>query len=89
MVNEKDILSKLENIERLTLLAAKTVLDTEDVAMLTGYSVAYIVQLVKARAIPYYRRGNRRFFNRDEIEGWMMGTRIPANEEIRRTAIGY
>ena len=89
MVNEKDILERLERIERMTLLAAKVVLDTDDVAMLTGYSPAYIAQLVKSRQIPYYRRGNRRYFDRDEVEAWMLECRIPADNEITAKAVGY
>ena len=83
------ILARLERIEKMTLLAAKLVLNTEDVAMLTGYSTAYIDQLVKSREIPYYKRGNRRFFDRDEVEDWMRENRIPANNEITAQAVGY
>ncbi len=89
MTDADTILARLERIERMTLLAAKSVLDTEDVALLTGYSAAYIGELVKRREIPYYRRGNRRFFDREEVEGWMLENRIPANYEITAKAVGY
>lgn len=83
------IMERLERIERMTLLGAKQMLDTEEVAMLTGYSVTYIGQLVKNREIPYYKRGNRRLFDRDEIDEWMHANRIPTKDEINVAAVGY
>ena len=88
-MNDAELIERLERIERMTLLAAKQMLDTEDVAMLTGYSVTYVAQLVKSRQIPFYRRGNRRYFDRVEIEKWMLDDRIPTNDEIRNQAVGY
>jgi len=70
-------------------LSAKNVLDINDTAELTGYSVKYLRLLIAKREIPHYRRGNRLYFNRDEIEDWMMGTRIPTKEEMNVRAMGY
>jgi len=56
---------------------------------LTGYSVKYLRLLIAKRDIPHYRRGNRLYFDRDEIEEWMLGERIPTNEEMKVKAIGY
>jgi excisionase family DNA binding protein len=65
------------------------VLDINDTAELTGYSVKYLRLLIAKRDIPHYRRGNRLYFDRDEIEEWMLGERIPTNEEMKVKAIGY
>lgn len=89
MTTLEDIAKRLDRLETLTALASKTVLDINDVASLTGYSVKYLRLLIARRDIPHYRRGNRLFFNRDEVEDWMMGTRIPTNEEMRVKAMGY
>ena len=89
MMTLEDIAQRLDRLETLTALSAKTVLDINDTAELTGYSVKYLRLLIAKREIPHYRRGNRLYFNRDEIEDWMMGTRIPTKEEINIKAMGY
>lgn len=89
MITLEDIAKRLERLEALTALASKEVLDVNETAQLTGYSVKYLRQLIAKRDIPHYRRGNRIFFNRDEVEEWMMGERIPANEEMNVKAIRY
>lgn len=89
MISLEDIAKRLDRLETLTALSAKTVLDINDTAELTGYSVKYLRLLIAKRDIPHYRRGNRLSFNRDEIEDWMMGERIPTNEEIQTKAVGY
>lgn len=83
------VMDRLESIERMTLLAAKNVLDLSDVALLTGYSKKYLRLLIARREIPHYRRGNRLYFSRDEIDGWMLEQRIPTNGETERQAVGY
>ena len=89
MMTIEDIAKRLDRLEALTALSAKNVLDINDTAELTGYSVKYLRLLISRREIPHYRRGNRLYFNRDEIEDWMMGERIPTNEEIQIKAMGY
>ena len=89
MITLEDIAQRLDKLETLTALASKDVLDINDVAILTGYSVKYLRLLIAQRDIPHYRRGNRLFFNREEIEDWMMGERIPTNEEMKSKAMGY
>ena len=89
MMTLEDIAQRLERLEALVALSAKEVLDINDVAQLTGYSVKYLRLLIAKRDIPHYRRGNRLYFCRTEIEDWMMGERIPTNEEMKTKAMGY
>jgi len=89
MITLEEIAKRLDRLETLTALSAKNVLDINDTASLTGYSVKYLRLLIAKREIPHYRRGNRLYFNRDEIEDWMMGTRIPTKEEMNIKAMGY
>lgn len=89
MITLEEIAQRLDRLERMTALSAKNVLDINDTAELTGYSVKYLRLLIAKRDIPHYRRGNRLYFDRDEIEDWMLGERIPTNEEMKVKAIGY
>lgn len=88
MITLEDIAARLERLERATALN-KAVLDINETAMLTGYSVKYLRLLISQRSIPFYRRGNRLYFCRAEVEDWMMGERIPTQEETRIKARGY
>jgi excisionase family DNA binding protein len=89
MTTLEDIAKRLERLEALTALASKEVLDVNETAQLTGYTVKYLRLLISRREIPHYRRGNRIFFNRDEVEEWMMGNRIPTIDEVQQKACGY
>ena len=89
MTTLDDIAKRLDRLEGMVALSAKVVLDIKDVAEITGYSVKYLRQLIARRDIPHYRRGNRLYFNRDEIEDWMMGERIPTKEEMNVRVMGY
>lgn len=89
MITLEDIAQRLDRLERMTALSAKNVLDINDTAELTGYSVKYLRLLIAKRDIPHYRRGNRLYFDREEIEDWMMGTRIPTKEEMNVRVMGY
>lgn len=86
MITLEEIAKRLDRLERATLLN-KAVLDVKEAAMLTGYSVKYMRLLIAQHEVPYYRRGNRLFFNRSELEDWMLNERYPSNEEIKRRAI--
>lgn len=81
MITLEDIAARLDNLERSAALA-KNVLNIGEVALLTGYSVKYLRLMVSQHQLPYYRRGNRLFFYRAEVENWMMAQRIPSNEEL-------
>lgn len=89
MITLEDIAKRLDRLETLTALASKDVLDIKDTSMLTGYTVKYLRLLIARRGIPHYRRGNRIYFNRDEVEEWMMGERIPTIDEVQQKACGY
>lgn len=89
MITLEQIGQRLERLEALTTLAAKNVLDIKETATLTGYTVKYLRSLVARRQIPHYRRGNRLYFSRDEVEDWMLGQRIPTIDEMKSKAIGY
>lgn len=84
---EETILLKLEAIERNTLLAAKTVLTSQDVAFLTGLSLSTIYSMTCKQQIPHYKpTGRHIYFDRKEIEEWMKQNRIGTIQEAERAA---
>lgn len=72
-----------------SLLASKSVLNTKEVAVLTGLKVAYIYRLTSTNKIPYYKRGKLVYFDKSEVEAWMKQTRVGTKEEALNTAARY
>lgn len=85
MTTLDDIAKRLDRLESM-LATQKSVLTIGDVALLTGYSVKYLRRLTAEHEIPYYRRGNRVFFARNEVEDWQTANRVKSNEEITNQA---
>lgn len=84
------ILKELRDIRRLTLLAAKNVLDIDDVVALTGLSKSYVYKLTCKKEIPYYKpNGKLIYFDRQEVEGWMKQNRVNSIAEAEQTASNY
>lgn len=87
----EEILKELQRLKELTLLSAKSVLTMNDVADLTGLSKSHIYRLVCKRQIPYYKSAGGKFtyFNKAEIEGWLMAHRVPTIDEAEAEAVNY
>lgn len=89
-MEEKTILEKLAQIEKYSLLAAKNVLNIEDVAALTGLAKSYLYKLTSRKEIPHYcPNGKQIFFDREEIENWMKRGRVATRSEIENKAVTY
>lgn len=85
----KDIAQRLERIERL-LIAQKSVLTFAEALEYTGISASYLYKLTSARMIPHYKPlGKMIYFNRAELDAWMLSRRIKPNAEINNEATTY
>lgn len=84
-----EIMEKLCSIERNSLLAAKNVLNIDDVSLLTGLSCSSIYKMTCTRNIPFYKNGKFLYFDKKEIENWMKSQRFPTNEEAEQKAINH
>ena len=83
-------LTQLDRIERNSLLAAKNVLTVEDAAILLGLSPSTIYRWTMTKIIPHYKpNGKLVFFNKKELEDWMMRNRVASEEEIMDKAANY
>ena len=77
---EAELKDRLDKIERLALLGAKTVLTVKDVALLLGKSEKTVRNL--APEIPHYRNGHGIWFRREEIEAWQCQVKCTPVETI-------
>jgi len=86
---ETDALTaQLARIERNTLLSAKNVLTVNDFALLAGLSKRTVYRLTSTHQIPYYKpNGKDIYFNRAEVESWLLQNRTATDEEIRQRAV--
>lgn len=74
---------KLERIEKL-LISQKTVLNFEELVEYTGLSQSYLYKLTSKGDIPFYRpNGKQLYFNKAEIDAWLLRNRSKTNEEIQ------
>ena len=82
---------RLERIERITLLSAKTALNMDDMAAYTGLSKLYLYKLVHLRKIPFYKNpgGKLTYFNKAEVDRWLLAHRVATREEMEAQAAAY
>ena len=89
MENLQSINDRLRNIETL-LLSQKTVLNFDEVAVFTGLSKSHLYKLTCSGGIPCFKpSGKHIYFNRQEIEQWLMQNRKPTNVEIDSQVKNY
>ena len=87
---EQIIYDKLDAIERYSLLAAKNVLNLQDVELLTGLKRSHLYKLTCTRQIPHYKpNGKQVYFDRAEVEAWMKQNRVNTKNEAEQKAIAY
>ena len=81
---------KIDKILMYSLLAAKNVLNIDDVAVLTGLSKSTLYKMTCAKEIPFYRpNGKMIFFDRKEVEQWMKRNRVAAVCELEDNAVDF
>lgn len=86
----EEILQRLEQIERYTLLGAKNVLNLDDVALLTGLSKSHLYKLTCQKMIPHYKQnGKQMWFDKSEVEAWQKQNRVTTQAEAEQQAIAY
>ncbi len=86
MDNFHEINQRLENIETM-LLMQKTVFTFDEAAAYTGISKSYLYKLTSTGGIPCYKpSGKMLFFNRVELDQWLMKNRKATSEELETRA---
>ncbi len=89
MENFKSIDERLRNIETL-LSSQKTVLNFDEVAAYTGLSKSYLYKLTCSGGIPCYKpQGKHIYFNKPEIDQWLLQNRKATTREIESQAATF
>lgn len=83
------IIEKLDNLETV-FIQQKTVLNLEEVAAYTGLSKSCLYKKTSTGGIPCYKpNGKHIYFNKNEIDKWLLSNRKSTSEEIETDAINY
>jgi len=85
----EQINERLDRIERITLISAKSVLDINEAATLTGLSVGHIYRLTSSRQIPHFKKNRKLYFKKSELEDWLMEQKVMTDEEADSKATTY
>lgn len=82
------IISKLQELENLIITSGqKKVLTMDEVSKYTGLSKSYLYKLTSSKQIPFYKpNGKTIFFEREELENWLLQNRAKTTTEIDEEA---
>jgi predicted DNA-binding transcriptional regulator AlpA len=80
---------RFDRLERLTLIGAKTVLDLEEAAMFTGFSIGHLYRLTSNRLIPHFKKSRKLYFKKSELEDWMLERKVMTDKEMESLATTY
>lgn len=90
MANIEERLETLENGLKMTGLTSKEVLTFDETAQFTGLSKSYLYKLTSGQKIPHFKPcGKLVYFNRPELEAWLMQNRVSTTDEIAGKAKTY
>ena len=85
----EELTLKLEKIEQL-LLTQKKVLNFNEVMLYTNLSKSYLYQLTSNGGIPCYKpNGKHIYFNKEEIENWLLNNRKISNIKLEEISNNY
>ena len=85
----EELTLKFEKIEQL-LLTQKKVLNFNEVMLYTNLSKSYLYQLTSSGGIPCYKpNGKHIYFNKEEIENWLLNNRKISNIELEEISNNY
>ena len=86
-MDEKGIKKQLDRIELYTMLAAKNVLNITEAAFILGMTPQGVRQKVRDREIAAYKPNqNRLYFQKKDLERWMLQNRRKTTEELEQAA---
>lgn len=84
-----ELMERLERIEKGVMMR-KNVLTFEEAVMFTGLAKSYLYKLTASGKIPYYKpSGKLIYFQREELERWMLRNPVKTADEIEQQAVNY
>lgn len=85
----EEIEKRLTNIENM-LLSQKNALTFDEGAIFTGIGKSHLYKLTSSGIVPHYKpRGKMIYFDRAELEKWLLQNRVTPADEIEAKASTY
>ena len=84
----KQIDERLQRIEKM-LVEQKTTLDMDEAVGYTKIKKSYLYRLTSEKKIPHYKRDNKLYFDRAELDAWMKQHPVKSDDEIDSEAATY
>jgi excisionase family DNA binding protein len=88
-----EILERLKIIEKHVLdrnIIVKNVLSFKEACKFLELSQSHLYKLTSTGAIPHYKpNGKKIYFNRVELEDWLLSNRVNSEDEIEQQAADY
>lgn len=86
-MTKKDIEEIANFISTQIVLTQKKVLTLNEAAAYAGFSVSYLYKLTSQRRIPFAKPlGKNIFFQREELEQWLLRNRVSTLNELNQRA---
>jgi len=90
---DTQILEKLESIEKMLIeqnLLKKEVLNFTEAAVYLEVSHSHLYKLTSSGSIPAYKpNGKKLYFNRKELESWLLSNKQVSTNEVEQEADEY
>ena len=88
-----EIIKRLERLERLIesqSINTKDVLNFNEACQYLELSQSHLYKLTSSGAIPHYKpNGKKIYFNRPELDTWLLRNRSKSKDEIEQQAADY
>lgn len=89
-MDSESIKNQLDRIEKRVLISTKKALTFEEAVIYTGLSKSLMYKLTSTNGIPCYKpRQKLLYFDREELEKWLLTNRNVTNNEIEDEVLKY
>lgn len=79
-----------EQLADKIIFTTKEVLTAQEAARYMGISMSYLYKLTMRKQIPHYKpMGKICYFNRNEVEQWLLSNRVSTDNELTNKAMTY
>lgn len=90
MTTKEDIEAIVEQLVAKIGFYTKSVLTLDEAAQYMGVSKSHLYKLTMARQVPFSKpMGKMCYFDRLEIEKWLMSNRVSTSDELEEQASAY
>ncbi len=79
-----------ELLEQKALASGRRVLNFQEACLYTGYAQSYMYKLTASKIVPHSKpNGKHIFFNREELDTWLLSNRSVTSKEINLRAVTH